>query len=97
MVIRQCNHSVPTPAHMSSLLPSYVFLLIPIESAFLAFHISVFFLTAQKLRKNRQFSHAFYTLFLLQCCSNYANYGLVGVQHSLSLSMPSDVAGPLYL
>lgn len=60
-------------------LPSHIYLVISVETAFLAFHSSVFFfILVQKCARNRQLSHAFYTLFLLQCCSNYANYGLVG-------------------
>lgn len=59
-------------------VPAYVFAVIPIEAAFLCFHLSVFvFILVQRLKGNNQLSHAFYTLFLMQCCSNYANYGLV--------------------
>lgn len=61
-------------------LPDHILLLIPIEAAFLAFHATVFlFIVAQKLKGSQQVSHAFYTIYLMQCCGNYGNYGLVGL------------------
>jgi hypothetical protein len=66
------------PAMIAGRLPDHVLLLIPVEAAFLVFHATVFlFILAQKFKGTPQMSHAFYTIYLLQCCGNYANYGLV--------------------
>lgn len=61
-----------------SVLPLAVMISTPIELLLLAFHLSVFCFIARKVvNKKTTFASAFFRIYLLKSCGDYANYSMV--------------------